>query len=80
MIFTACLLSGRNVRLYANQRNQGIRFKPQTLEALQYAFILICHCEIYRFYVPFYLPDKANVLEAFVLYVTIFFDIFLLTP
>ena len=38
-----------SVRLYANQHNEGIRFKPQTLEALQNAFILICHCKIYPY-------------------------------
>ena len=62
-----------SLRLYADQRNEGIRFKPQTLEAFQNDLILICHCEIYPYYVYILFNWKSKCSRDCYFYVIIFF-------
>ena len=46
-------------------RGYDLNSEPQTLEALQNAFILIYRCDIYPYIMYiFYLLEKANVLKA----------------
>ena len=52
-------------------RGYDLTSKPEALEVLQNAFILIYHCEIYP-YVYFYSHVKADVLEAVIFYRIIF--------
>ena len=67
-----------SVRLYANQNNKGIWLKPQTLEALQNAFILIFHCKIYPHCTSILFTWKNKCSRDCCFYMIIFYDIFLL--
>ena len=63
-----------------NQRNElyDLTSEPQTLEALQNAFILIYCCDIFPYFGYILFTWKSKCSRGSCFYVIIFFDIFLL--